>query len=226
MLTMVAMETCHFLIMLNDASLPWLGFLTLKVLGWIICKKTHCGYSRARLDQKSLFDGRTTDSLPWIPLMICHVTSLIQPPAFDIITCPHTTSIGCSAHCFIEKCLRNLFSLWLIRITHFVIATLRIPISQLTRWSQRHDMLLALQPTHTRWSTFGEFVSAGSYCCYTEAMVVLNRQGQGLQILLAITPCTRAVAIRQLIVSLFTVYLPNLRFMFRCLKRKKTFAQS
>ena len=57
---MVAMETGHFLKMLNDASLASLGFLMWKVLGCIICKKKHCGYSRARLDQKSLFGCRTT----------------------------------------------------------------------------------------------------------------------------------------------------------------------
>ena len=37
-LTMVAMETGHFLKMLNDASLASLGFLMWKVLGCIICK--------------------------------------------------------------------------------------------------------------------------------------------------------------------------------------------
>ena len=36
---MVAMETGHFLKMLNDASLASLGFLMWKVLGYIICKK-------------------------------------------------------------------------------------------------------------------------------------------------------------------------------------------
>ena len=37
--TMVAMETGHFLKMLNDANLASLGFLMWKVLGCIICKK-------------------------------------------------------------------------------------------------------------------------------------------------------------------------------------------
>ena len=46
---MVAMETGHFLKMLNDASLASLGLLMWKVLGSIICKKNYCGYSRARL---------------------------------------------------------------------------------------------------------------------------------------------------------------------------------
>ena len=37
-LTMVAMETGHFIKMLNDASLASLGLLMWKVLGCIICK--------------------------------------------------------------------------------------------------------------------------------------------------------------------------------------------
>ncbi len=53
------MEIGHFLKLLNDASLASLGFLMRKVMGCIICKKNHCGYSRDRLDQKSLFGCRT-----------------------------------------------------------------------------------------------------------------------------------------------------------------------
>ena len=42
-LTIVAKETGHNLNILNDASLASLGFLTWKVLGCIICKKTIAG---------------------------------------------------------------------------------------------------------------------------------------------------------------------------------------
>ena len=55
------METYHLPKTLNDASLASLGFVMLKVLGCIICK-SQCGYSRARLDQKSLFGCRTTNN--------------------------------------------------------------------------------------------------------------------------------------------------------------------
>ena len=39
---MAAMETCHFLETLNDASLVSLGFLIWNVLGCIICKNRLC----------------------------------------------------------------------------------------------------------------------------------------------------------------------------------------
>ena len=58
-LKMIAMDTGYFLKMLNDAGLASLGLLMWNATGCIFCKKKHCGYSRARLDQTSLFGCRS-----------------------------------------------------------------------------------------------------------------------------------------------------------------------